>query len=48
MTWSLPAVAFLIWTCANLLPRSLAHHRWYQQHFPNYPSERKAVIPFVM
>jgi len=48
LSWCLPAAAFFIWTSANLLPRSLAHHRWYKQHFPDYPSNRKAVIPFFM
>jgi hypothetical protein len=46
LTWSMPALAFFIWTVANLLPRALAHHKWYKQQFANYPEERKAVIPF--
>ncbi len=48
LTWSLPAAAFAIWTISNVLPRSLAHHRWYHSHFKNYPQARKAVIPFVL
>ena len=48
LTWSLPALAFAIWTVANVLPRSLAHHKWYKSHFPDYPKERKAVIPFIL
>ncbi len=48
MCWNLPALSFAIWTAANLIPRSLSHHRWYRQHFPDYPAERKAVIPFVL
>lgn len=47
LTWSLPALAFLIWTCANLVPRALANHQWYRQQFPEYPGERKALIPFI-
>lgn len=45
---NLPAWSFFIWTIANLLPRALAHHKWYQQHFPDYPAERKAVIPYLL
>jgi len=45
MTWSLPGFAFAFWTAANLIPRSLAHHRWYRETFPDYPPGRKAVIP---
>ncbi|MCB0546847.1 MAG: DUF1295 domain-containing protein [Phaeodactylibacter sp.] len=48
MAWNLPALGFAIWTAANLIPRSLSHHRWYQAHFPDYPKERKAVIPFLL
>jgi hypothetical protein len=48
LTWSLPALAFAIWTIANLVPRALAHHKWYKRQFDDYPVERKAVIPFVM
>lgn len=46
-TWSLPGLAFALWTAANLLPRAWAHHRWYRRNFPDYPRERKAVIPWV-
>lgn len=45
MCWNLPATAFAIWTAANLIPRSLSHHRWYRGWFEDYPSERKAVLP---
>lgn len=45
--WELPGWTFFIWTFANLVPRALAHHRWYLKKFPDYPKERKAVIPFI-
>jgi 3-oxo-5-alpha-steroid 4-dehydrogenase 1 len=48
MTFCLPALAFFIWTVINLLPRSLAHHKWYHKNFPDYPENRKAVIPFIL
>ena len=46
-TWSLPGLAFAFWTVANLLPRARAHHAWYQQNFPDYPPERRALVPGV-
>lgn len=46
-TWSLPGLAFAIWTIANLLPRAISNHKWYKSKFSDYPEERKAVIPFV-
>jgi 3-oxo-5-alpha-steroid 4-dehydrogenase 1 len=44
----LPALAFLVWTLANLIPRALDHHKWYRSEFPDYPSKRKAVLPFLV
>ncbi len=48
LSWSLPSLAFAIWTMANLIPRSLNHHKWYHQTFEEYPNERKAVIPYLL
>jgi len=47
LTWSMPALAFAIWTVVNLLPRALHHHQWYQDIFPDYPVDRKALFPFI-
>lgn len=44
-TWSLPGLAFALWTFANLAPRARAHHKWYHQNFKEYPLERKALLP---
>jgi 3-oxo-5-alpha-steroid 4-dehydrogenase 1 len=46
-TWSLPGLAFAVWTFANLAPRARSHHAWYHKNFPEYPKERKALIPWV-
>ncbi len=46
-TWSLPGLAFAVFTAANLVPRAHAHRQWYIETFPEYPRERKRVIPFV-
>ncbi len=46
-TWSLPGLAFAVWTFANLAPRARSHHAWYYANFPEYPQERKALIPWV-
>jgi protein-S-isoprenylcysteine O-methyltransferase Ste14 len=48
MTWSLPGLAFSVFTFANLFPRAIASHRWYKSHFTEYPSDRKAIIPFII
>jgi protein-S-isoprenylcysteine O-methyltransferase Ste14 len=44
-TWSLAGLAFAFWTAANLIPRAKAHHTWYHLNFPDYPPERKALLP---
>jgi protein-S-isoprenylcysteine O-methyltransferase Ste14 len=46
-TWSLAGVSFVVWSFANLAPRAAAHHRWYRATFPDYPRDRKALLPFL-
>jgi 3-oxo-5-alpha-steroid 4-dehydrogenase 1 len=46
--WNLGALAFFIWTVANLAPRAVKTHRWYKEEFPGYPPERKALLPFIV
>jgi 3-oxo-5-alpha-steroid 4-dehydrogenase 1 len=46
-TWSPVAAAFALWTIANLVPRAHAHHRWYREHFTEYPQQRRALLPGI-
>ena len=46
-TWSLGGLAFCVFTVANLVPRAYINHRWYREHFPDYPPDRRALIPGV-
>ena len=48
MTFNIGSLSFFIWTCCNLIPRSLAHHTWYKNKFNGYPKERKAILPFLI
>ena len=47
-SWSLPGLSFALYTGANLIPRALANHKWYQEKFPDYPKDRKAIIPKIL
>jgi 3-oxo-5-alpha-steroid 4-dehydrogenase 1 len=47
-TWSLAGVFILVVSTANLAPRALSTHRWYRERFPDYPANRKALIPFLL
>ena len=47
LTWSPAGLAFAVWTTANLAPRARAHHNWYRDRFPHYPTKRKALIPGI-
>jgi steroid 5-alpha reductase family enzyme len=40
LTWSISGLVFLVWT--------IAHHKWYQEKFDNYPKNRKAIIPGII
>ncbi|NND83313.1 MAG: DUF1295 domain-containing protein [Gammaproteobacteria bacterium] len=48
MTWNLGAVFVVAVTMANLIPRALITHRWFQEKFANYPAERRAIFPYVL
>ena len=47
-TWSLAGFAFFLYTAANLAPRALSHHQWYKARFPDYPPNRKALVPGIL
>lgn len=47
LTWSPAGLVFFFWSAANLVPRARTHHRWYREHFADYPRERRALIPFL-
>ena len=46
-TWSPAGLAFAVFTFANLAPRARSNHRWYRERFPDYPPNRRALIPGV-
>ena len=47
LTWSLAGLAFALFTFCNLAPRAVSNHRWYRARFPDYPTQRKILIPGV-
>ena len=48
LTWSLPGLAFAMWTIANLVPRALWRHTWYHSTFADYPRRRRALLPALL
>jgi len=48
MTWSLAGLSFAVWTIANLVPRAIAGHKWYNETFDDYPKDRKAILPYLL
>ncbi len=47
VTRSVAAWAFAFFTFCNVFPRAVSNHRWYHEHFPDYPAERKIIVPFI-
>lgn len=47
-TWSVGALFVLGISAANLIPRAFQTHKWYQEKFPEYPKDRKVLIPGVL
>lgn len=48
MSWTPAGLVFALFSMANLMPRAIAHHRWYLNHFPDYPKGRRAIIPGLL
>ena len=48
MSWTLAGLVFLLFTIANLAPRAISHHKWYRAQFPDYPPQRRALIPGLL
>ena len=46
--WTVPAFVFVFFAASNLIPRAFSNHRWYLEHFCDYPKARRALIPFVL
>ncbi|CAA0100265.1 Uncharacterised protein [BD1-7 clade bacterium] len=46
--WSIAGVVFAAMSASNLIFRAIENHRWYHEKFPDYPADRKAVIPFLL
>lgn len=46
--WSPAGLAFAAYTAANLAPRAIDHHAWYRETFPDYPPERRALVPHLI
>ncbi|KZT05371.1 uncharacterized protein LAESUDRAFT_656054 [Laetiporus sulphureus 93-53] len=42
-----PPYLFFLSEVFFMLPRAYKGHKWYHSRFRNYPSERKAVVPFI-
>ena len=48
LMWSLPGLAFALWTVANLVPRAVWRRDWYRQNFEDFPERRAALLPGVL
>ena len=49
MTWSYAGLIFFWFSCCNLIPRSNAIYKKYQEEFPDEfdPKKLKRIIPFI-
>ena len=42
------AILFAFGTLSFLLSAGIMRHRWNQKNIPNYPPQKKAVIPMII
>lgn len=47
MTWSLAGLVWWLYTESVFFPRSRHNYIWYRNQFINYPSHRRALLPFI-
>ena len=47
LTWSLAGVVWFLFVCSTQIPRARANHMWYKKELDDYPTRRKALIPFI-
>jgi 3-oxo-5-alpha-steroid 4-dehydrogenase 1 len=48
MTWSPAGLFIFLISAANLVPRAVETHKWYQEKFKEeYPKQRRILIPFL-
>lgn len=43
-----PPWLFVAMEVLTMLPRAYRGHQWYRARFPDYPRERKAILPFIL
>lgn len=48
MSRHLAAYMIFIWTCGYLFARACRTDQWYRSRFPDYPKERKVIVPFAL
>jgi len=46
--WTVPAWVFAWFAAMNLIPRAFSNHRWYLEHFDDYPKDRRVILPFLL
>jgi very-long-chain enoyl-CoA reductase len=48
MSRHLAAYMIFVWTCGYLFARACRTDQWYRSRFPEYPKERKVLVPFAL
>jgi 3-oxo-5-alpha-steroid 4-dehydrogenase 1 len=48
MSRHLAAYMIFVWTCGYLFGRAYRTDLWYRSRFPDYPKERKVLVPFAL
>lgn len=47
LTWSFAGLVFVIWSCANLVPRANSIYKKYKEEFGDEVGNRKRIFPFI-
>jgi len=47
LTWTWGSLVWLGFCLSTFIPRAVYNKRWYLEKFPEYPKDRKMMIPFI-
>jgi len=47
LSWTWGSLVWLLFCLSTFIPRAIYNKKWYLEKFPEYPKDRKLMIPFI-
>ena len=46
--YNVSGLILFLWVAINQTIMAVMYHAWYREKFPEYPKERKAILPWIL